>query len=34
MTILKATKNQGLTLSLEDTFLEKPNGVKLNSLNC
>ena len=26
MIILKVTKNQGLTLSLEDTFLEKPQG--------
>ena len=26
MTILKVTKNQGFTLSLEDTFLEKPQG--------
>ena len=26
MTILKVTKNQGYTLSLEDTFLEKPQG--------
>ena len=24
MLILKVTKNQGFTLSLEDTFLEKP----------
>ena len=23
---LKVTKNQGFTLSLEDTFLEKPQG--------
>ena len=30
MIILKATKNQGFTLSLEDTFLEKAQGgVKL-----
>ena len=30
MIILKATKNQGFTLSLEDTFLEKSQGgVKL-----
>ena len=30
--MLKATKNQGFTLSLEDTFLEKlqGGGVKLN----
>ena len=26
MIILKATKNQGFTLSLEDTFFEKPQG--------
>ena len=26
MTILKVPKNQGFTLSLEDTFLEKPQG--------
>ena len=24
--ILKVTKNQGFTLSLEDTFLKKPQG--------
>ena len=31
VTILKVTKNPGFTLSLEDTFLEKPQGgvVKL-----
>ena len=31
MTILKVTGNQGFTLSLEDTFLGKPErgGVKL-----
>ena len=29
-TILKVTKNQGFTLSLEDTYFEKPQGrVKL-----
>ena len=29
MIILKVTKNQGLTLSSEDTFLEKiPGGIK------
>ena len=29
--ILKFTKNEGFTLSLEDIFLEKPQGgVKLN----
>ena len=27
MTILKVTKNQGFTLSLEDTFFEKPSGL-------
>ena len=26
MIILKPIKNQGFTLSLEDTFLEKPQG--------
>ena len=26
MIILKVTKNQGFTLSLEDTFFEKPQG--------
>ena len=26
MKILKVTKNQGFTLSLEDTFFEKPRG--------
>ena len=26
MIILKVTKNQGFNLSLEDTFLEKPQG--------
>ena len=26
MIILKVTKNQGFTLSLEDTFLKKPQG--------
>ena len=33
MIILKVTKNQGFTLSLEDTFFEKPQrgvGVKLH----
>ena len=29
MMILEVTKKHGLTLSLEDTFLEKPQGVKL-----
>ena len=28
MTILKVTENQGSSLSLEDTFLEKPLGVQ------
>ena len=27
MIILKLTKNQGLTLSLEDTVFEKPQGL-------
>ena len=27
--ILKVTKNQGLTLSLEDTFSEKPQGSRV-----
>ena len=27
MIILKVTKKQGFTLSLEDAFLEKPQGV-------
>ena len=27
MIILKVSKNQGFTLSLEDTFFEKPQGV-------
>ena len=27
MIILKVTKNQGFTLSLEDTFFKKPHGV-------
>ena len=29
MIILKVTKNQSFTLSLEDTFFEKQKGVKL-----
>ena len=29
MIILKVTKNQGFTLSVEDTVLKKPQGVKL-----
>ena len=33
MIILKVTKHQGFTLSLEDTFSEKPQGgIKLSSL--
>ena len=28
MTILKVIKNQGFTLSLEDTFFEKPQRVE------
>ena len=33
MIILKVTKNQGFTISLEDTFVEKPQwgGVKLTA---
>ena len=33
MIILKVTKNQGINLSLEDTFSEKPEGwgVKLTT---
>ena len=27
MIMLKVTKNQGLTLSVEDTFLEKPHEL-------
>ena len=30
MIILKATKNYGLTISLEDTFFEKPQGNQIN----
>ena len=29
MIMLKVTKNQGLTFSFEDTFLEKLRGIKL-----
>ena len=29
MIILQVTKSQGFTLSLENTILEKPQGVKL-----
>ena len=32
ITILKVTKNQGSTFSLEYTFLEKLQGVKLTPL--
>ena len=28
--LLKVTKNQGSTLSLEDTFFEKPQGVQID----
>ena len=31
MIILKVTKNQGFTLSLEDTFFEKPQGCPADS---
>ena len=36
MIILKVTKNQDFTLSLEDTFLEKSQGgrVKLRPESC
>ena len=43
MTVLKVNKNQGLTLSLEDKFFEKPQGgsnrplasrFKVNTLLC
>ena len=30
MTILKVTKNQGFNLSLEDTFLEKPQRDEID----
>ena len=30
MIILKVTKNQGFTLSLEDTFFEKPQGGQID----
>ena len=30
MIILKVTKKQGFTLSLEDTFLEKPKGGQID----
>ena len=33
MIILKVRKNQGFTLSLEDIFFEKPQGVKLTHLS-
>ena len=29
MKILKVTKKQGFTFCLENTFLEKPQGIKL-----
>ena len=29
MIIFKVTKNQGFTLSLENTFLEKPQGGQI-----
>ena len=29
--ILKVTKNQGFTLSLEDTFFEKPQGDRIDT---
>ena len=32
MIILKVTKNQGFTLSLEDTFLEKPQEGQFDPL--
>ena len=30
--ILKVTKNQGFTLSLEDTFFEKPQGGQIEGV--
>ena len=33
MTILKVTKNQGFTLSLEDKFFEKPQGGQVDPTN-
>ena len=33
MIILKVTKNQGFTLRLEDTFLEKPQGSQFDPLS-
>ena len=30
MIVLKVTKNQGFTLSLENTFLEKPQGCQID----
>ena len=30
MIIIKVTKNQGFALSLEDTFLEKPQGGQID----
>ena len=32
MIILKDTKKQGFTLSLEDTFFEKPQGGQIDPL--
>ena len=31
--ILKVTKNQGFTFSLEDTFFEKPQGQRWERVN-
>ena len=31
MIILKITKSQGLTFSLEDTFFEKPQGGQIDT---
>ena len=33
MIILKVTKNQGFTPSREDTFLEKPQGLRVNCVS-
>lgn len=30
MTVLKVTKRQVFTISLEDTFMEKPQGVQID----
>ena len=32
--ILKATENQGFTLSIEDTFFEKPQWDQFELLTC